>query len=75
MELEKDLSFETALTRLEAVFESMENEETSLEASIALYKEGVALSNHCNEILSHFEAEVTILQKENDGTFTEKTAL
>jgi len=65
------LSFEQALTRLEVVVEAMENDETALEASIALYKEGVALSKHCNEILSHFETEVTLLQKESDSSFTE----
>ena len=69
---EVEISFEQALSRLEAVVEAMENDETSLEASIALYKEGMGLSKHCNKILSRFEAEVTILQKEADGSFTEE---
>jgi len=72
--LSKDepLSFEQALTRLETVVEAMENDETALEASISLYKEGIALSKHCNDILSRFESEIAILQKEADGSFTEK---
>ena len=70
-----ELDFEQALARLEAVTEAMENEETTLEASITLYKEGVALSKRCNEILSRFEAEITVLQKEADGSFTEKAVL
>ena len=65
------LNFEQALARLETVVEAMENDETTLEASITLYKEGTTLSKHCKEILSRFEAEVTILQKESDGSFTE----
>ena len=60
-----ELSFEQAVSRLEAVALAMENDETSLEASIALYKEGQTLSKHCSEILSRFEAEVTVLQKED----------
>ena len=60
-----ELSFEAALTRLETVVEAMENDKTTLEASIALYKEGIALSNYCNEILDRFESEVIILQKED----------
>jgi len=62
-------SFEQILSRLEAVVEAMENEETSLEASITLYKEGLALSTRCNEMLSKFESEIAILQENADGTF------
>ena len=60
-----ELTFEEALKRLEAVAVAMENDETTLEASIALYKEGQILSKHCNEILKHFETEVMVLQKED----------
>ena len=70
--MEEALTFEQALSRLELVVEAMENEETTLEKSIALYKEGVKLSGHCEEILSKFEAEIVLLQKEADGSFTEK---
>jgi len=66
-----ELTFEKALSRLEAVVEAMENEETTLETSITLYKEGMILSNRCNEILARFEAEVVQLQKEADGAFSE----
>ena len=59
-----DLSFEDALSRLETVVEAMENEKTTLEASIALYKEGIVLSDHCGKILERLESEVYILQKE-----------
>ena len=69
---EEPLNFEQALSRLEAVVEAMESDETTLEASISLYKEGITLSKHCNEILSRFESEVTVLQKEADGSFKEK---
>ena len=67
-----NLTFEQALNRLEVVVEAMENEETPLEISMGLYKEGMALSKLCHEMLGRYEAEVTVLQKEADGTFTEK---
>ena len=60
-----DLTFEQALVKLETVVEAMENDNTTLEESIAFYKEGIKLSKHCNEMLSRFEAEVTVLQKED----------
>ena len=65
------MTFEEALERLEKVVAEMEKEDTGLEASIALYKEGVALSARCAEILSGFEAEVVQLQKTADGNFSE----
>ena len=67
----KELTFEKAIARLEAVVEAMEAEETTLEASIALYKEGTELSKYCNEILSRVTSEVSILQKEDNGSFSE----
>lgn len=72
LENQENLTFEQALTRLETVVESMEHENTTLEESISLYKEGYYLSRCCNEILSRFEAEVTMLQKEANGSLTEK---
>ena len=69
--MREELNFEQALNRLELVVEAMEDEETTLEKSIALYKEGVSLSKFCNEVLSRFEAEITVLRKEEDGTFLE----
>ena len=69
--MQEELNFEQALTRLELVVEAMEDDETTLEKSIALYKEGVSLSKFCNEVLGRFETEITVLQKEEDGTFLE----
>ena len=66
------LTFEQALTRLEDVVDAMEKENATLEESIEFYKEGVNLSNHCNKILGRFESEITMLQKETDGSFIEK---
>ena len=66
------MSLEEALTRLDALVEEMEDEGTSLEASIALYKEGMGLSKFCNETLNRFEAEITLLQQEADGSVVER---
>lgn len=63
-----DLSFEDALKQLETIVEAMEDEKTTLEASIALYKEGLTLSEHCGKILERLESDIIILQKENHDT-------
>jgi exodeoxyribonuclease VII small subunit len=68
----KSLTFEQALSRLETVVEAMEGDDTTLESAVALYKEGMVLSQRCNDILNRFESEVMVLYKETDGTFKEK---
>ena len=66
----KNLKFEEALRRLSEVVDAVEDGETSLEDAIALYKEGLKLSEECGEILTSFEAEILSLQKKADETFS-----
>ena len=63
-------SFEQALNDLIAIAEKLESGNAGLENSLALYKEGLALSKHCAEILGRYEGEVALLQKESEGYFT-----
>lgn len=66
-------TFEQALTRLEEIVEAVENGDATLEDAMALYKEGLALSKICGDMLNHYEAEITMLTKEADGVFTQKS--
>ncbi len=68
----KKQSFEQALARLEEIAAEMEKEDTGLDQSVKLYKEGVELSSFCAEKLSKAQQEVTELKKTADGIF--KTA-
>lgn len=70
--LAKKKSFEEALNRLEEIAEQMENNETGLEASVKLYKEGVELSVYCSEILNKAEQQVTELRESAEGVFSKK---
>jgi exodeoxyribonuclease VII small subunit len=65
-------SFEQALARLEDIVETIENSETALDDAIKLYKEGLTLSKTCGSMLNRYETEITRLQQEADGTFTEQ---
>ena len=67
----KKMQFEEALEKLEEIVTTLENEEVSLEKSISLYKEGVAVSAICQEKLVLAKGEITLLQKEY-GSFTEE---
>jgi exodeoxyribonuclease VII small subunit len=57
-------SFEEALTRLEEIVESLDDESLSLEKSIELYEEGILLSKQCTKTLE--EAELRI-EKVHEG--------
>jgi len=56
-----ELPFEKALARLEEIVETLESGEPSLEESLALFEEGVALSRQCNKRLDAAERRLEIL--------------
>ncbi len=61
----KSTKFEDALGELEAIVESLEGGEQSLESSLEQFERGVALSRFCQQSLSEAEQKVKILM---DGT-------
>ncbi|MBE6596176.1 MAG: exodeoxyribonuclease VII small subunit [Ruminococcaceae bacterium] len=67
----KDLSFEEAIRRLEAIAAELEVENTTLEASLKLYEEGIALVRYCNASLEAAERKVKILSVNPDGELCE----
>lgn len=69
----KKKTFEEALARLEEIVALMENNETGLEESVKLYKEGVELSVLCAGKLENIEQQVTLLQQSAEGVFTQKS--
>lgn len=58
---EKELPFEDALTRLEEIVETLESGEPTLETSLTLFEEGVALSRRCNKRLDTAERRLELL--------------
>lgn len=67
----KKKGFEQALKRLEEIVKEMEDENTDLEKSVKLYKEGIELSVFCGESLNNIEQEITVLQRNANGLFTQ----
>lgn len=57
-----DMKFETALSELENIVSSMEGGQLELEASIAAYKRGMALMQHCQGQLAEAEAQIRVLE-------------
>ena len=62
-----ELSFEAAIARLEVIVKAMEGDAVSLDESLALYEEGVALVRRLNRELEEAEQRVMILQRTPDG--------
>ncbi|MCL1862360.1 MAG: exodeoxyribonuclease VII small subunit [Defluviitaleaceae bacterium] len=74
MPAKKKISFEQKLQKLEEIVEQVENADTPLEKSLALYKDGIALAKECGDVLRVFEEEVLVLQREADGFSSEPFA-
>jgi exodeoxyribonuclease VII small subunit len=55
------LSFEDAMKRLEEIAGKLENGKATLDESLSLYEEGIALIRHCNEKLLGAEQRIRTL--------------
>ncbi len=67
----KHTDFETALQRLEEITETLESGETTLEKSIELYTEGLALAKDCHRKLESAEKKIRIIAEKNNLTVEE----
>jgi exodeoxyribonuclease VII small subunit len=62
-------SFEAALTRLEAVLDSLEHGDLPLEEAMKGFEEGVRLVRFCHQKLDEVEKRVELLLKDDTGRF------
>ena len=62
-----DLLFEAAIARLEVIVKAMEGDTVSLDESLSLYEEGIALVRRLSRELDEAEQRVMILQRTSDG--------
>jgi exodeoxyribonuclease VII small subunit len=63
----KNLKFEQAMERLDAIVEAMESGEIGIEESIAKYEEAMQLAAHCRAILEQAEQRIQKIQFEASG--------
>ena len=68
----KTVNFETSLTELEKLVQSMESGELSLEDSLKAFENGMQLSRDCQQSLADAEQKVQLLM-EKDGEIVSKT--
>ena len=67
-----DMSFETAMTRLEQIVRELEDGKVSLDDSLKLYEEGIALVRLCSGRLDEAEQKIKIIRTAADGSKTEE---
>ncbi len=58
--------FESAVGRLEAITEELESGEATLEESIELYSEGLAIAKECHDKLAAAENKIKVIARKND---------
>lgn len=69
-EKKKEISFEEAFHRLEAILERMNAQEVPLEESLKLFEEANALITLCHTQLADAERRVDVLVKNRQGELT-----
>lgn len=60
------LSFEDAISQLEALVNNMENDTLSLDDSLKAFEKGIHLTNLCQKALSQAEQEIKILTSKQE---------
>ena len=68
----KDMTFEAAMTRLEQIVLQLESGKATLDESLTLYEEGIALVKLCSGRLDEAEQKIKIIRTAADGTKTEE---
>lgn len=71
MEEMNNQSFEEMLKRLEEIVRALDNVETPLETSLALFEEGAKLVRLCTDKLDAAQQKVTQLTAGSDGSVSE----
>ena len=67
-----DLAFEAAVSELETIVSQMESKQLPLQDTLAAFKRGTALLQHCQKTLAEVEQQVRILS--DDGKTQELQA-
>jgi len=60
-------TFETAMKRLEAIVQELEDGDLSLDDALKRFEEGIKLSRFCSNKLDEAEKKVTLLLKDEKG--------
>lgn len=66
------MSFESALVRLEEIVETLSSKKINLDLMIELYEEGTALREHCTKRLDEAKMKIEVISKKATVVEAEK---
>ena len=66
------MSFELAMSRLEEIVGKLDSGKVTLDESLKLYEEGIALVRLCSERLDSAEQKSKLVKASADGNFSEE---
>ena len=64
--ISKDFNFEKSIKELEEISNGLENEQISLDESIALFEKGIKLSKDCSQYLESAKQKIVMLTEIED---------
>ncbi len=67
-----EMNFETAMTRLEQIVNLLEGGKVTLDESLKLYEEGVALVRLCSDSLDKAEQRIKTVRLDGNGNASEE---
>ena len=72
MPKKENITFESAIARLDEIVKLLEKGNSSLDDSLKLYEEGISLIRFCNNALDNAENKIKILTDDGSGNMIEK---
>lgn len=70
---EKEMTFESAMSRLEEIVNKLEGGKVTLDESLKLYEEGISLVRLCSDRLDKAEQKIKIVKTDLDGNYQEES--
>ena len=70
--MDKEVSFEENMKKLEEIAVELEKGDLDLDTSVKKFEEGMNISKECSEMLEKAEKKITMLIKGDDGELTEE---
>ena len=67
-----EMTFETAMSRLEEIVNLLEGGRVTLDESLKLYEEGVSLVRLCSDRLDKAEQKIKIVRLDGNGNIAEE---
>ncbi len=71
-EKKTEMTFETAMSRLEQIVNLLESGKATLDDSLKLYEEGISLVRLCSDRLDKAEQKIKAVRTDSNGNKTEE---